>query len=218
MIRVLLVDGHVAFRQALTVVINAEPDMEVVGQVGCVGDARLLLSVEPAVDVAVVDLTPANGTAAEVVSEITCSSPTTGVLVLADGTDPVLVATAVEAGAAGASLVDGGLADLLAAIRHVDAGEPLMSAAELVELMRMAHAVRRDREQAETVRGLLTTRERDVLQGLADGRSNREIAEQLHISLATQRTHVANIFAKLGTHSQLAAVMLAVRAEVVEIR
>ena len=109
------------------------------------------------------------------------------------------------------------MAEILAAIRTLADGGSLVEPAELVEILREA---RRHRDQQRVGRELaerLTPREREVLQALADGKSNREIAQQLHITVETERTHMVNILGKLGAHSQLQALVIAVRHGIVTV-
>jgi DNA-binding NarL/FixJ family response regulator len=93
-----------------------------------------------------------------------------------------------------------------------------MPAQELVELLRLASSEREQRELIERRVQRLTPREREVLQALADGLNNKEIASRLCITVETQRTHMVNILSKLGVHSQLQALVFAIRHELVEIR
>jgi DNA-binding NarL/FixJ family response regulator len=89
---------------------------------------------------------------------------------------------------------------------------------EVVELLRFASSTREKEYEARQAVASLTSREREVLQALAEGLDSKEIAERLHISLRTERNHMASILAKLGLHSQLQALVFALRYGVVEIR
>jgi DNA-binding NarL/FixJ family response regulator len=104
------------------------------------------------------------------------------------------------------------------AVRRLQAGETLLPLGEVLELLRVAGSQREREYDDRQAIAQLTPREREVLQALADGLNTRQIAERLHISIRTERNHVASILAKLGVHSQLQAVVVALRYEIVEIR
>ena len=89
---------------------------------------------------------------------------------------------------------------------------------EIVELLRHAGRERRREAEDRTAIATLTSREREILQVLAEGMDSQQAAARLHISVRTQRNHVANILAKLGVHSQLQALLFALRYELVEVR
>ena len=143
--------------------------------------------------------------------------PGARIVVLTASSRPSELAAAYAAGAAGVVQKTAAIGEIVDAIRAVASGRSLVEAGELVEILRQA---RRQRERAAVGRQLadkLTPREREVLQALADGRSNREIAVQLHITVETQRTHMVNILSKLGAHSQLQALVIAVRHGIVSV-
>jgi DNA-binding NarL/FixJ family response regulator len=138
--------------------------------------------------------------------------------VLSASLDRVELARALEAGAAGALDKTVHLDEVTDAVRRLRAGETLLSANEVIELVR-TERLRRERE-ADERRAIeqLTDREREVLQALADGLNSQAIADRLHISVRTERNHIANILGKLGVHSQLQALVFALRHGVVELR
>jgi DNA-binding NarL/FixJ family response regulator len=109
------------------------------------------------------------------------------------------------------------MSDIIDAVRTVASGESLVDPAELVEILREARRYRQQKRESEELKQRLTPREREVLQALADGKSNREIADALFISVETQRTHMVNILNKLGAHSQLQALVVAVRNGIVTV-
>jgi DNA-binding NarL/FixJ family response regulator len=96
-------------------------------------------------------------------------------------------------------------------------GETLFSTNELAELLRLAGHTREEEREARTNIEKLTPREMDVLQALAEGLSNKEIAEKLYMSLDTERTHMMNVLNKLGVHSRLQALLFAARYGVVDL-
>jgi DNA-binding NarL/FixJ family response regulator len=103
-------------------------------------------------------------------------------------------------------------------VRRLGAGETLMPLEEVVELLRYVGRERREEYEARRALEKLTPREREVLQALAEGLDSVGMAEKLHISLRTQRNHMSSILAKLGVHSQLQALVFALRHGIVEIR
>ena len=104
-----------------------------------------------------------------------------------------------------------GIAAIVAAIRTLAAGEPLLAPRETIALLRLAGQRRSSDEEAQRALARLTRREREVLQVLTDGLSDRDIAARLGISHETARTHMVNLLAKLGVESRLQAVLFAIR-------
>jgi DNA-binding NarL/FixJ family response regulator len=206
MIRILLVDDHAAFRQPLAFMLTREPDLAVVGQAGSLAEARHQLA---GVDVAVVDLGLPDGHGADLIRELLAVAPTAMILVLSASHDAREHAMAVEAGAAGVLHKSADLADVVAAVRRLGAGEPLLTPREVVALLRST-----DRE----VMPALTPRERDVLGALAKGLTDKEIASRLYLSPETVRTHMVNILSKLGVHSRVQALLVALRQGLVTLR
>jgi PAS domain S-box-containing protein len=213
-IRVLLVEDHVAVRDAIAGAFRREPDFEVVGEAGTLAEARGMLD---EVDVAVVDLALPDGDGSDLIAELRDADPDAHAIVLSGGLTRSVIARAVERGAAGAFSKAGSLPDVIDAVRRVRAGETLLPLDEVVELLRFASRERErdllDRQAIES----LTGRELEILQLIADGCDSREAAGRLYISVRTQRNHVANILAKLGVHSQLQALIFALRYQLVEL-
>ena len=216
---ILLVEDHTAFRQTLTLVFDREPEFEVVAQAGTVAEARETLNeLEDGVDAAVLDLSLPDGEGSELIEELREANPGFRALLLSGSLDRKDFARAVEAGAAGILHKTADVDEIVGTVRRLVAGEALLSTEEIVELLSLASKAREQERKAQTVTESLTPREKEVLQGLADGLSNKEIAERLHISLDTERTHVHNILNKTGAHSQLQALVFAVRHGIVELR
>ncbi|MDA0180578.1 PAS domain S-box protein [Solirubrobacter phytolaccae] len=213
-LRLLLVEAHAALREAMGAALEAEPDVGDVRQAGSLAEARTMTD---DVDVALVDLLLPDGDGAELIADLRRRSPDAQALIISARADRAAAASAVEHGAAGVLTEQTHLLDVIAAIRRVRCGEPLMPLAEVVDLLRLAGR-RRERELDDR-RALdsLTAREREVLHLLAEGLGNRAAAAQLHVSPRTHRNHVANILAKLGVHSQLQALLFALRYGVIEI-
>ena len=214
MTELLLVDDHTSFREALAFMLDREPDLSVVAQAGTAGEAR---ACDAPWTVAVVDLGLPDVRGSDLVESLFERVPGARIVVLTASSRPAELAAAYEAGAAGVVQKTAGIGEIIEAIRAVASGRSLVDASDLVEILRQA---RRQRERVAVGRQLadkLTPREREVLQALADGRSNREIAVQLHITVETQRTHMVNILSKLGAHYQLQALVIAVRHGIVSV-
>jgi two-component system nitrate/nitrite response regulator NarL len=144
-----------------------------------------------------------------VAREIGELSPSTKILILSGSDDPVVIAAAVTAGVAGYALKSCPVEALLTSIQRVAAGEPVME----TELLRRAllHGSGRTSPVAQLTRHL-TQREREVLLRLVKGEATASIAASMGIRQATARSHIQNVLAKLGVHSRLEAVALAVRS------
>jgi PAS domain S-box-containing protein len=216
-VRILLVEDHASIREALASSFEGE-GFEVVGQAGSLAEARQMLEEGPQkIDVAVLDLGLPDGYGADLIEELREKNPQAQALVLSASLDRANTARAVEAGAAGVLNKTAHLDKVVEAVRRLRAGETLMPLEEVVELLRYAGSERREEYEARHALEKLTPREREVLQALAEGLDSEGIAEKLHISLRTQRNHMSSIFSKLGVHSQLQALVFAVRHGVVEI-
>lgn len=212
--RVLLVEDHVAVREAMATALSGEPGVVVAGQAGSLSEARGMLR---DVDVAVLDLGLPDGFGADLISDLRSASPRGQALVLSATLDYADVAQAVDRGAAGVLDKTASLSEVVAAVKKLRAGETLMPPREVTELLRFAREERERERIARLGADALTQREREVLQLLADGLNTQQISERLHISMRTHRNHVAGILGKLGVHSQLQAVLLALRLGLVEI-
>ena len=215
--RLLLVEDHASFRQTLALVLDGEPDFEVVAQAGTVAEAREVMGDREA-DLGVVDLSLPDGEGVELIEELREANPHFAALVLTASLDQAEHARAVEAGAAGVLHKSADVDQILDATRRLAAGETLLSPEELVELLRLAGQNREEEREARASIEQLTRREREVLLALAKGLSNKQIAEQLHMSVDTERTHMMNILNKLGVHSRLQALLFAARHGLVELR
>ena len=191
---------------------------EVVGQAGSLAEARRLLEeAHQEIDVAVVDLGLPDGYGGELIEELREKNPRAQTLVLSASLDRANMARAVERGAAGILNKTAHLDKVVEAVRRLRAGETLMPLEEVVGLLRYAGRTREQEYDARRAIERLTSREIEVLQHKADGLDSEEIAQRLHIALRTERNHVSHILTKLGVHSQLQALVLALRYGVVKI-
>lgn len=216
MIHVMLIDDHASTREPLAFMLEQEPDLTVVAQAGSLAEARQVLDApDLCVDVAVVDLGLPDGSGEELIPELRESRPDAHSLVLTYFSDHERLARAVTAGAAGILHKSVPVGDVVDAVRRLNAGEQLLTVAEVVEALRFVDQERRREREARQTFEPLTDREREVLQALADGLSDKEIAERLYISPATVRTHITAILGKLDANSRLQAVVVAARHNLV---
>ena len=213
-IRVLLVDDHLAFRQPLSFMLMREPDLAITGQAGSVAEARPLL---PEADIALIDLDLPDGEGVQLIHDLHAANPKASALVLTASASTADIARAVEAGAAGVLLKARAVSEITDAIRRVHAGEALLSVRETIELLRFSSQQRDQDHAVHAVIARLTPREREILQALAYGMSDREIAQQLFLSPQTVRTHMVNVLRKLEVNSRLKALVFAVKHDLVTI-
>jgi DNA-binding NarL/FixJ family response regulator len=169
-------------------------------------------------DLGVVDLSLPDGEGIELIEDLREANPLFAALVLTASLDKAEHARAVEAGAAGVLHKSADVDEILDATRRLATGETLLSPEELVELLRIAGQSREEEREVRASIEQLTRREREVLYALAEGLSNKQIAERLHMSVDTERTHMMNILSKLGVHSRLQALLFAARHGLVELR
>ncbi len=203
-VRVLIVDDHEVLAASLSLVLDDQPGLTTVGVAGTLGRARLMMATtEP--DVVLLDHRLPDGDGVAAIEELRALHPDAGFVVLTASTaDHVLVA-AIEAGAAGFVSKTRSLEEVTAAVRAAAAGESVISPELLARLLPRLH------RGSPSARSDLTEREREVLALLADGLPNAVIAQRLTVSVHTVRNHIANLSAKLGAHSKLEALSIAVR-------
>ena len=204
---VLIVDDHPVVRQGLRVLLEVHDGIEVAGEAAD-GEAALTLAATLSPDVILLDLKLPGLDGIGVLAGLRSRGVSSRVLVLTSANDPAQVSRAVQAGASGFLYKDVDPDALIRAIRAVNDGNLLLAPDAAAPLM-AAHAT-----QAAAPRGgltSLTAREREVLDQLARGRSNREIARELHVSEKTVKTHVSSVLAKLGVQDRTQAALYAVR-------
>ena len=211
--RILLVEDHVSFREALAHMLDGEPGLGVTAQAGSLAEAREVLRGD--VDVALVDLGLPDGDGSDLIPELRRVNRRCRSMILSASIDPFNLLRAVEAGAAGALHKSSSLADIVGAIRSLLRGEDPFPE-ETRRLLRLASlgGERETRRDAER----LTPRERKVLGALGQGLENEEIARKLGMTLRTERAHMMHILNKFGAHSRLEALVRAVRCGALEIR
>jgi two-component system response regulator DevR len=208
-IRVFVLDDHELVRTGLRTLLEDEDDMEVVGEAGTAREAlRLIGQLNP--DVAILDVRLPDGNGIEVCREIHSRAPFVRALMLTSYSDDEALFSSIMAGASGYVLKEVGSGDLLGDIRRVSEGVSLLDPALTQELF---ERLRKDKE-AESRLTVLTPQERRVLEFIAQGKSNRQIAQELYLAEATVKNYVSSLLSKLGMRRRTeAAVYAAVLAE-----
>jgi DNA-binding NarL/FixJ family response regulator len=204
-IRVLLVDDQQLIRAGLRMLCDAQPDIEVVGEAGNGRDA-VTLTARLTPDVVVMDLRMPGVDGITATSRILAERPATRVLVLTTFGDDDHLYPALTAGACGFLLKDAPPGELLDGIRRAAAGDSPFSQEVLQRLVRRAVHARGDAPRP--VPGL-TARERDVLELVAEGLSNTEIADRLHIGVTTVKTHITSLMTKTESPNRVRLALFA---------
>ena len=199
MIRVLLADDQQMIRAGLRMLCEAQPDVEVVGEAGNGRDA-VVLAERLAPDVVVMDLRMPGVDGITATGRILAARPATRVLVLTTFGDDEHLYPALTAGACGFLLKDAPPAELLDGIRRAAAGGSPFSEEVLARLVRRAVQARPEQARADDD---LTAREREVLDLVAEGLSNTEIGERLHIGVTTVKTHITSLMTKTGSPNRV---------------
>jgi DNA-binding NarL/FixJ family response regulator len=202
-IRVMIADDHEALAASLLAVLDQEDDMVGVGVAGTIAQARAMVG-SAAPDVLLLDHRMPDGDGVGAIPELLRLRPGLRVAVLTASPGDHLVVEAIEAGACGFVSKTRSLAEVAAAVRAAASGEAVISPELLARVLPRLHG-------GATTQHKLTDREREVLDLVAEGLSNAAIAERLVVSVHTVRNHIANLSAKLGAHSKLEALAIAVR-------
>ena len=212
-IRILLADDHKLMRSGLRLLIEQQPDLTVVGEAADGREAvALATSLRP--DVAVMDISMPNLNGIEAAHQITQSQAELAVIVLSMHPDESYVLRALKAGAKGYLLKDSAESDLITAVRAVARGKSFFSPA--VSKVLLDDYIRKlKRSGAEDAYDLLTPREREVLQLVAEGKSNKEVANLLNLSVYTVETHRSNIMQKLNLKGVPELTLYAVRKGII---
>lgn len=210
-LRLVVVDDHAVLREGLAAILNAEEDIEVVGQGGSAEDAvRLARSQRP--DLALLDIDMPGG-GLEALRRIAAEFPETRIVILTASQDDDHLMSAMKDGARAYVLKGVGARDLLRIVRAVAAGEsyvPPALAAGL--LMGMQGGTAAAGKSTTDPLAELTAREREILDHLAKGLSNKEIGEKLFLSEKTVKHHITNILQKLQVRNRVEAALLAQRS------
>ena len=217
-IRAMIVDDHALFRRGLEMVLEEEPDIELVGQASD-GAEAVEKAAESLPDVVLMDIRMPRSSGIEACRAMKEAAPSAKIVILTISDEEEDLFEAIRAGASGYLLKDIPLDEVAGAVRAVHGGQslinPSMAGKLLTEFATLAR--RDDEERAQEVPApRLTEREMQVLKLVARGMNNRDIAKELFISENTVKNHVRNILEKLQIHSRMEAVMVAVREKLIE--
>ena len=212
-IRVLLADDHIVMRKGLRALLERQPNITVVGEAS---DGRECVELAQAEnpDVVVMDIAMPNLNGIEAARQIVAHKPSIAVAVLSMHSDESYVIRALKAGARAYLLKDSAESDLIAAIKALSDGKSFFSPA-ISRLLVEDYMRQLERKGVEDSYELLTTREREILQLLAEGRSNKEVANMLNLSLYTVETHRTHILQKLNLHTVPELILYAVRKGII---
>jgi DNA-binding NarL/FixJ family response regulator len=211
--RILLADDHVLVRRGLRLVLEAEPDMEVVGEAGD-GAEAIALALETPADLVILDISMARMTGLQAIAEIRRRKPELRCLMLSMHENERYLYEALKAGAAGYVLKSVADRDLVNAVRAAMRGEPFVYPGAMTPLIE--EYLRQARDEPTIRADPLTPREREVLKLIAESRSTKQIAAELVISDKTVERHRENILDKLGMHDRVELTRYAIRSGLIE--
>jgi DNA-binding NarL/FixJ family response regulator len=209
-IRIVIADDHLAFGEALEVVLAQEDDLQVL-EVVTDGAAALRAVTAHDPDVVIMDVSMPGMDGIEATRKIRDEGLRTQVIVLSGTEDDLAMGRAVQAGARGFLSKTEAVGDLARAIRRAFRGDPLNPEDEVNQSLSRLRRRRAQEGNIEQRMGRLTPRELEILQRIADGETNAQIAAELQMSPNTLRTHTQNVLTKLGVHSKLDAIVAAIR-------
>lgn len=212
-VRVLIADDHSLFREGLMAILSTAEDIEVAGEAAD-GEEAISKATSLHPDVILMDIMMPGMNGIEATKRILKSSPSTGIIILTMLEDDDSVFAAMCAGARGYVLKGADRAEVLKTVGAVAAGEALFGPAIARRLTRFFNHIQASSKAASGLESFpeLTDREREVLELIAQGRSNQEIANRLHISPKTVSNHISNIFGKLQVADRAQAIVKARQA------
>ena len=212
-IRILLADDHTVVRDGLRALLEKQPDLAVVAEAAD-GRDSVRLAEEHAPDVVIMDIAMPNMNGIEATRRISASCPKTAVVILSLHQDESYVLRSLKAGAKGYLLKDSLRSDVIDAIRSVAQGRSFLTR-KVSRMLQEDYVRQLERRGLDDSYDLLTDREREVLQLIAEGRTNKEAAGILNVSLTTVETHRTHILQKLGLHSVPELILYAVRKGII---
>lgn len=213
MIRVLLADDHSVVRSGLRVWLERSNSVQVVGEAADGREAaRLAEELDPEIVIMDIAMPLLNGI--DATAQITRRNPRTNVIILSVHADESYILRALNAGARGYLLKEATENDLLPAVRAVQAGKPYFSPS-IAKLLLEDYVRMLQQNQLQDSYDLLSQREKEVLQLLAEGKSNKEVAQVLNLSPHTIDSHRTNLMQKLGLHNTAEIVLYAVRKSII---
>ena len=212
-VRIVLADDHTVMRNGLRLLLERQPDLQVVGEAAD-GRQAVALAESANADIVIMDIGMPNLNGIEAARQIVNRNPRTAIAILSMHSDESYVIRALKAGARAYLLKDSAEADLLAAVRALTEGKSFFSPA-ISKILVEDYMRQLESRGAEDTYDLLTNREREILQLLAEGRTNKEVANMLNLSLYTVETHRAHILQKLNLHSVPELILYAVRKGII---
>ena len=212
-VRILLADDHTVMRAGLRLLLERHENFEVVGEAAD-GRAAVEFAAEQKPDVIVMDVAMPHLNGVEAARQILTRNPEIAIVMLSMHSDESYVLRSLKAGARAYLLKDSAEADLIAAIQAITEGRSFFSPG-VRALLKEDYIYRLQKFGADDTYELLTAREREVLQLVAEGRSNKEVASLLGLSLYTVETHRTHILQKLNLHSVPELILYAVRKGII---
>lgn len=212
-IRVFLADDHKILRESLEILLSQKENIETVGTAGDGQEAfRRILELKP--DIAVLDISMPGLNGLDLAEKLKTELPEVKVVILTMHKSGEFVSKALGAGVRGYVLKDNALEELIECIELVSERKIFLSQ-DITDIV-VEGFVNHNRENPESAEGALSSREKEVLQLLAEGKSNKDISDLLNLSAKTVETHRANIMRKLNLHSITDLVLYAVRNHIIE--
>jgi len=212
-IRILLADDHTVVRDGLRALLEKQPDMSVVAEAGD-GRESIRLAEEQSPDVVIMDIGMPNLNGIEATRRILAANPRTAVVMLSMHQDESYVLRSLKAGAKAYLLKDSLRSEVIDAIRAVMQGRSFLTR-KVSRMLQEDYMRQLENRGLDDSYDLLTDREREILQMVAEGKSNKEVAALLNISQTTVETHRAHILQKLGLHSVPELILYAVRKGII---
>ncbi len=212
-LRILIADDHTVVRDGLRAVLEQQPDLRVVAE-ACDGRECVRLAEEKSPDVVIMDIAMPNMNGMEATRRIVASNPRIAVVVLSMHQDESYVLGALKAGAKAYILKDSARTDVIDAVRATSRGESYLTR-KISRMLQEDYVLDMQSRGVGDSYDMLTDREREVLQLVAEGKANKEVAALLHISLTTVETHRAHILQKLGLHSVPELILYAMRRGII---
>lgn len=212
-IRILIADDHGVVRKGLRLQLEQQPDFEVVGEASD-GREAVAMAEQLAPDVVIMDIAMPNLNGIQATTQVVKKNPQIGVIILSMHSDETYLTRTLTAGAKGYLLKDNADVDLHRAVQVVAQGKPFFSPA-IADTLLEDYMRQLQQRGLQDSYDLLTEREKEILQLLAEGRSNKEVASTLDLSPNTVETHRTRIMQKLDLHSSADIVLYAVRKKII---
>jgi RNA polymerase sigma factor (sigma-70 family) len=211
--RILIADDHGIVRTGLRLQLEQNPDFEVVGEAGD-GREAVRMAEELLPHIVIMDIAMPSLNGIQATTQIVKKNPQTGVIMLSMYSDETYIVRTLSAGAKGYLLKDNAEVDLIRAVQMVAQGKPYFSPA-IANTLLEDYMRQMQQKGLQDSYDLLTEREKEILQLLAEGRSNKEVATLLNLSTNTVETHRTRIMQKLNLHSAAEIVLYAVRKRII---